>query len=83
MICEPDEVVKTLKNLKDQANEIEGQIFDIVINTPNGGISVLEAWNLSFRERQIIVKKINEYNAASAPSSGTDYIVNQQGPPRD
>lgn len=77
MIGDPDMIVETLENLKRQADNLENQVFDIVIHTPGGGISLTEAWDLSPGQRQKLVKKITEYQEAKYGSTSEKYIVNQ------
>lgn len=71
----PETVVKTIDMLRTNQELIEDQIFDLIIHTPNGGITMEEAWALSYKQRNKLVRKINTYYEKQSGKNKSDYIV--------
>jgi hypothetical protein len=77
MTSEPEEVVKTVQEMRDTCDTVENSIYDIVLYMPNGGLSLEEAWYMSPKQRQIIGEKILEYNLKKHGKEN-EYIVNNR-----
>jgi hypothetical protein len=52
------EILEYLDDLKSDANKIEEEIIQLIYYTPN--LTLNDAWNLTFKERQKIFTVINE-----------------------
>lgn len=59
MTAESDQVVKYLKSLRDEESNIEDQVFSIAAWS-SGGVTLEEAANLSFLQREKIAKMLGD-----------------------
>ena len=57
----PDEIPTILRSYKKQSEAIIKEISDIVIYL-NGSITWEEAWNLSFKEKEILIERLKKYH---------------------
>jgi hypothetical protein len=62
------EVLKYLQSLQQESRDIEKQVFEICWYM-RGGISLTEAWSLSFDQRTTVMEIINS-NIERTKSSG-------------
>jgi hypothetical protein len=62
-----------LGSLKKGAAELQKNITELVIYS-NGAFSWTEVWNMSFSEREVAVKVLNDYNKIKSGQNPTDWM---------
>jgi hypothetical protein len=66
-------VVDYISTLKKQAEDIEKGVLELAIYS-EGAISYRDAWEMSFPERNIAIKIINERNLRKAGKDPNQYL---------
>lgn len=71
--AEPEQIVAYLGSLRKGAAELQKNITELVIYS-NGSFSWSEVWNMSYNEREVAVKVLNDYNKIKAGKDPTDWL---------
>jgi hypothetical protein len=71
--AEPEEIVAYLGSLKKGAEELQKNLLELVIYS-GGAFSWSEVWHMSFSEREMAVKVLNDYSKAKAGKSATEWM---------
>jgi len=62
-----------LGSLKKGASELQKNITELVIYS-GGSFSWSEVWNMTYNEREMAVKVLNDYNKIKSGQSATEWM---------
>lgn len=71
MVAEPEEIKNHIIKLNKESSDLEQQITELSIYS--GSVSYGEAWALSYKQRESIVKTINKKNKEESGDK-TEYM---------
>ncbi len=71
--AEPQDIINYINKLRKEAGELQKQITEIVLYS-EGAFRWNELWNMSFSERELAVKLLNNYNQVKAGKQPSDYL---------
>ena len=68
-----EKVVEYISRLRKQSEDLEKSLIELAIYS-DGSISLNDAWMMSFQERNMAIKVINERNLRKAGKDPAEYL---------
>ena len=72
-VADSQEIMDYISRLRKQSKDIEKAVVELAIYS-DGSISIRDAWEMNFEERNLAIKVINERNLRKAGKDPSQYL---------